>query len=78
MKMMKEMIINSIKNKINWFLLGKDKIINYWIKKMDIIDGDIIIVLNIIFIERLEILVWFMIGRSVMIWKRDDLFVFDY
>lgn len=45
---------------------------------MDIIDGDIIIVLNIIFIERLEILVWFMIGRSVMIWKRDDLFVFDY
>lgn len=78
MKMMKEMIIYSIKNKINWFLLGKDKIINYWIKKMDIIDGDIIIVLNIIFIERLEILVWFMIGRSVMIWKRDDLFVFDY
>lgn len=72
MKMTKEMITNSIKNKINWSLPGKDKITNYWIKKMDTIDGDITTALNTILNERLEIPAWLMIGRSVMIRKRDD------
>ena len=72
MKMTKEMITNSIKNKINWSLPGKDKITNYRIKKMDTIDGDITTALNTILTERLEIPAWLMIGRSVMIRKRDD------
>lgn len=72
MKMTKEMITNSIKNKINWSLPGKDKITNYWIKKMHTIDGDITTALNTILTERLEISAWLMIGRSVTIRKRDD------
>lgn len=72
MKMTKEMITYSIKNKINWSLPGKDKITNYRIKKMDTIDGDITTALNTILTERLEIPAWLMIGRSVMIRKRDD------
>ena len=51
---------------------GKDKITNYWIKKMDTFHGDVAAALNTILTERLGIPAWLTVGRSVMIPKKDN------
>ena len=72
------MIFESLKKKQNWPSPGKDKITNFWIKRMKVFHQDIATALNVIIAKRLHIPCWLTSGRSVMIPKKEKPSASDY
>ena len=75
----KEIIFERLKiKKRNWSSRGKDKIMNFCIKRMKVFHQDISTALNVIIAKRLDIPSWLTSGRSVMIPKKDKPSTSDY
>ena len=74
----KEMIFESLKKKRNWSFPGKDKITNFWVKRMKVFHQDIARTMNVIIAKRLDIPSWLTSGRSVMVPIKDKPSGSDY
>ena len=59
----KEMIFKSLTKKRNWSSPGKDKITNFWIKRMKVFHQGIATALNVIIAKRLDIPSWLTWGE---------------
>ena len=72
------MIFEGLKNKRNWSSPGKDKITNFWIKRMKVFHQYIATALNVITAKMLDIPSWLTSLRSVMIPKKHEPSACDY
>lgn len=72
------MIFESLKKKRNWSSPVKDKITNFWLKRMKVFYQDIATALNVIIAKRPDITSWLTSERSVMIPKKDKPSASDY
>lgn len=73
-----EMIFESLKKKRNWSSPFKDKITNFWLKRMKVFYQDIATALNVIIAKRPDITSWLTSERRVMIPKKDKPSASDY
>ncbi|XP_068723454.1 uncharacterized protein [Montipora capricornis] len=67
-----ELYYNSIKKKKNWSSPGKDKITNFWIKKLTALHPQIATSLTEIINKELSLPSWLQEGRCIMIPKKEE------
>lgn len=66
--------VEVIKKKCNWSVLGFDRIVNYWWKRVVILYEGIVVSFNIILMGEVGYFSWFIGGKINLIFKLGEFF----